>query len=70
MRFLKEYGELETVNPGYWAEASEVAVIEESVAGVVYILSLLAIFFMFTGENGLVCCCSPDGGIWASGIMV
>ena len=39
-------------------------------AGVVSIVSFLAIFFMFTVENGSVCCFPPDGGIWASGTMV
>ena len=39
-------------------------------AGGVPISPLLAIFFMFTGENSLVCCFFPDGEIWASGTMV
>ena len=38
--------------------------------GVVYIVYFLDILFMFTGENILVCCFGPDGGIWASGTML
>ena len=67
--FLNEYGELETINPGDQEKASEGAAVEESGAGVMLIVSLLVIFFMFTGENGLVCCFCPYGGIWASGTM-
>ena len=33
-------------------------------------MSLLAIFFMFTVEIGLVCFFCPYGGIWSPGIMV
>ena len=36
----------------------------------VSIVSFLSIFFIFTGENGLVCCFCRYGGIWASGKMV
>ena len=46
------------------------AAVGASVAGVVLIVSLLEIFFMFTKENVLVCCFCPDGGIWESGTMV
>ena len=33
-------------------------------------MSFLAILFMLTGENGLVCYFCPDSGIWASGKTV
>ena len=56
MHLLNEYGELEIVKPGNWGEALELAEVGVSVAGVVLIESFLAILFMFTGENGLVCC--------------
>ena len=57
-RFIKEYGELETVKPGDQAEASTGvmvgALVGASRTGVVSIASFLDILFMFTGENGLV----------------
>ena len=70
LQFLNEYGELETVKPEDWVEALVGVVEGESGEGVVYIISFLAIFFMFTGENGLVLCFTPDDGIWASGTML
>ena len=33
-------------------------------------MSFLAIFFIFTGEDGLACCFPPDGGICPPGKMV
>ena len=48
LQFLNECGELETVKPGYRAEASAVVVVGASGAGVVLIVSFLDIFFMFT----------------------
>ena len=47
--FLNEYGYLETVKPEYWTEALEGASVGASGSGVVYIVSLLSIFFMLTG---------------------
>ena len=68
LRSLGEYGELETFKPGDHAEAG--AAVGASGVGVVSIDSFLVIFFIFTGENGLVCSLCPDGRIWASGTMV
>ena len=48
--------ELETVNPRYQEEALAGVEVGASGAGVVYIVYFWAIFFMFTGVNGLVCC--------------
>ena len=62
LRFLNEYGELETVNPGYQSEASMVAEVGDLGVGLMFIVSFLAISFMFTGENGLVSFFCPDGG--------
>ena len=56
LQFLNEYGELETVKPGDRAEASAGEAVGESYTGVVSVVYFLAILFMFTGENGLVCC--------------
>ena len=52
LRFLNEYGELETVNPGDWEKASVAVEIRASGTGVVSVVSLFTIFFMCTGENG------------------
>ena len=41
LRFLNEYGELETVTPGYQAEASDRAAVGASVANMVLIFVLL-----------------------------
>ena len=68
--FLNEYGELGTINPVDRVEASERAAVVSSGVGVVSIVYLLAIFFVFAGENGLVCFICPGGGIWAAGTMV
>ena len=54
---------LETVKPGDWAEVSVGAAVGEMVPGALSIVSLLTIFFVFTGENGLVCYCCLCGGI-------
>ena len=70
LRFFNEYGELETINLGYRVESSAGVAVVALVAGAVYIVSFLAICIMFTGENILVCCFCPDGGIWASGTKV
>ena len=70
LRFLNEYGELETVKPGYQVKDSAGASVGSSGTGLVLIFSFLYILFMFTGENGLVCCFCPDCGIWESGIML
>ena len=75
---FNEYGEFETVKPGDWSEASvgaDVAALagEEvgaSGAGGVFIVSFLAILFMFTSEKWLGLLFPPDGCIWASGTMV
>ena len=56
LRFINEYGELETFKPEDWEEASTGVAVIASGAGVVLLVYLLAIFFMFTGENGLVYC--------------
>ena len=42
----------------------------ESVSGVVSIMSLLAVLYVFTVENGLVCYICLDGVIWASETVV
>ena len=70
LRFLNECGYFDTVKTGDWEEASAGAEVVASVAGMVSILSLLDILFVFAGENGLVCYFLPDGGIWASRTMV
>ena len=41
LRFLNEYGELETVKPGYQAEASDRVAVGASGAGMVLIFFLL-----------------------------
>ena len=56
LQIFDEYGELETVKLGDWAEASERAAVGASDVGVVLIGSCLVVFFMFTVEHGLVCC--------------
>ena len=43
LRFLNEYGELENDDPGYRAEASAVAAVVASVAGMMSIVSFLDI---------------------------
>ena len=48
LRFLKIYGELETVKTGDSVEASSGAAVGASGAGLVSIVSFLTIFFMFT----------------------
>ena len=48
LRFLNEYGKLETVKPGDWEEASEGATVGASDAWVVYTVSFLAILLMVT----------------------
>ena len=50
-RCLNEYGALETVKPGDMEKSSARAMAEASGKGVVLIVYLLAILFMFTGEN-------------------
>ena len=49
LQFLNEYGESKTVKPVDWAEESEGEALI-SVAGMVLIVSLLAILFIFTGK--------------------
>ena len=56
LRFLNEYGELETVKPGYRAEVSAGAEVGSSGTRVMSMVYFLAILFIFIGENGLVCC--------------
>ena len=58
------------MKPGDRVEASTEAVAGASESGLVLIVPFLSIFFMFTGENGLVCCFFPNVGIWAPGTMV
>ena len=70
LRFFNEYGELETADPGDQVEVLAGLAVGESGAGVLSIVSLLFILFMFNGENVLVFCFCPDGGIWAPGTMV
>ena len=47
-----------------------VALVVASGSVLVSIVSLLVIFFVITGENILVCCICPNGGICASVTMV
>ena len=56
LQFLNKHGKLENINSGDQAEASAVAAVGVSSARLVSIVSFLEIFFMLTGENGLVCC--------------
>ena len=61
---------METVKPGGRSEALAGAAVGDSSAGVVFIVSFLAIFFVFTGEIFLVCCVYPNVVICESGTMV
>ena len=70
LQFLNEYRELETIKPRDREEASAGASVIDYGTGVVSIVFFLAIFFMFTEKNGLLCCFPPDGGIWASEAIV
>ena len=70
LRFFNEYEELETVKSRDLEKALMGAAVGALGAVVLLIVSFLEIFFIFTGENVLVCCFCPNGGIWASGTMV
>ena len=61
---------MEIIKPVDREEVSEGAELGALGSGVLSILSSLAIFFVFTVENGSVCYFPPDGEIWASGVMV
>ena len=56
LRYLNEYGELETVKPGDREEALAVTEVVALGTWVVLIVPVLSTFYMFTGKNGLVCC--------------
>ena len=69
MRFLNEYGELESEEPESWASTSGVSALGASGSGVVSIASLSAMFFMFVFENISVSSFSADDRKWVSGAM-
>ena len=70
MRFLNGYGELKSVDPESWVAALGVSALCLSGAGVVSIVSLSAMLFMFPFENITVSSFIPDDRKWASGAMV
>ena len=69
MQFLNEYGKLESVESESWAQALGVSAYCDLGSGVVYIVSLSAILFMFPFENISVSSFSPYDRKWASGPM-
>ena len=60
---------METVKRGDRAKESEVAEEGSLGAGVVSIVYLLEILFIFTRKNSSVCYFCSNGAIWASGTM-
>ena len=69
MRFLNGYGELKSVDPESWVAALGVSALCLSGAGVVSIVSLSAMLFMFPFENITVSSFIPDDRKWASGAI-
>ena len=69
MLFLNEYGELESGDTASWATASGVSALGILGGGLVLIVSLSDILFMFLFKNISVSSFSPDNRKWASGTM-
>ena len=69
MQFLDEYGELESLEPEYWAAASGLSESGESGTGVMSIVPLSVMLFIILFKNISVSRFSPDDKKWASGAI-